>query len=230
MADVLGTIAAHWDERAATFDDEVDHRLVVPATRAAWSRWLSTWLPAPPARVADLGCGTGSLAVLLAARGYAVAASDIAPEMVERARHKADAAGVAIEVAVADAASPQLPARSTDVVLVRHLAWTLPDPHAAIPTWASLLRPRGRLVMVEGRWGTAVQAEPQPDDADIDHGDYAPIHGSLPWYGGVAADTLVPVLEQTFCRVEYHDLTADDDLWGRVVSDERYAVVAHLDG
>jgi hypothetical protein len=45
----------------------------------------------------------------------------------------------------------------------------------------------------------------------------------------VAANTLVPLLEQTFGHVEYHDLTADDDLWGRAVSDERYAVVAHLD-
>lgn len=227
MADVLDAIASHWDGRAATFDDEVDHGLADPAARAAWSRWLTTWLPAPPARVVDLGCGTGSLAVLLAARGYSVTASDISPEMVQRARHKAAAAGVTIEVEVADAAAPELPARSADVVLVRHLAWTLPHPQAAIATWASLLRPHGRLVMVEGRWGTAAQTE--PDDADVDHGDYTPVYRSLPWYGGVAADTLVPVLEQTFGRVEYHDLSADDDLWGRAVSDERYAVVAHLD-
>lgn len=195
MADVLEAIAAHWDGRAATFDDEADHGLVAPATRAAWARWLSTWLPTPPARVADLGCGTGSLAVLLAARGYSVTASDISGKMIQRARQKAEAAGVAVDLAVADAASPQQPARSTDVVLVRHLAWTLPDPPAAIATWASLLQPHGRLEMVEGRWGTAAQAELQPDEANIDHGDYMPVYRSLPWYGGVAADTLVPLLE-----------------------------------
>lgn len=58
MADLLDTIAEHWDERASTFDDEVDHGLVAPAARAAWTRRLSTWLLEPPARVADLGCGT----------------------------------------------------------------------------------------------------------------------------------------------------------------------------
>jgi ubiquinone/menaquinone biosynthesis C-methylase UbiE len=120
MEHLLGAIAAYWDGRAATFDEQVDHGLAVPATRAAWSRWLSVWLPAPPARIADLGRGSGSLAVLLAARGYDVTASDISAQMVRRTRHKAAAAGVEVEVAVADAASPPLAARSIDVVLVRH--------------------------------------------------------------------------------------------------------------
>lgn len=217
-------VATHWDGRAATFDDEPDHGLGDPATREAWARRLKGWLPAPPAAVADLGCGTGSLAVLLALCGFEVTASDIAPAMVERARRKAAGAGVSIEVGLADAAAPGLPERSVDVVLVRHLAWTLGDPAGAIEVWRSLLLPGGRLVMVEGRWGT-----PAPPGDDVDHGDYAPIHERLPWYGGVSATTLLPVLREGFARVEHHDLTGDDDLWGHAVTDERYAVVAHLD-
>lgn len=224
MDEVLRAIADHWDGRAATFDDEPDHGLTAEATRAAWARRLDGWLPAPPARVADLGCGTGSLAVLLAILGFEVTASDVAPAMVERARRKAAAAGVEIELAVADAADPGLPEGSVDVVLVRHVAWTLVDPEGAIETWRSLLRPGGRLVMVEGRWGTPAQPA-----EDVDHGDYAPVHDDLPWYGGVSAVTLVPVLGRRFARVEHHDLTGESDLWGHAVSDERYAVVAHLD-
>ncbi|WP_368406419.1 methyltransferase domain-containing protein, partial [Streptomyces sp. CC77] len=37
------------------------------------------------------------------------------------------------------------------VVVVRHLVWALPDPVAALRTWVRLLRPGGRLVLVEGR-------------------------------------------------------------------------------
>lgn len=225
VADVVGTIAAHWDGRAATFDDEPDHGLADPATREAWRHRLSQWLPDPPARVADVGCGTGSLAVLLATMGYDVTASDISPEMVERARHKVAAANVIVEVAVADAASPKLPARSVDVVLVRHLAWTLPDPLAAIAQWAALLRPAGRLVMVEGRWGTPSQDDEGEGDA-TDHGDYAPVHHALPWYGGVDAATLVPALRERFARVDHYDLSGEAVLWGREVHDERFAVVA----
>lgn len=207
-------IVAEWDARAARFDDEPDHGLRSVVTRAAWWRRLSAWLPEPAARVADLGCGTGSIAVLLASKGYDVAACDLSAEMIEHARAKAVAADVFVDLRVADAASPPLDSGSCDVVFVRHLAWTLPQPVAAIETWAGLLRTGGRLVMVEGRWTSAGDGERARDDA------------LLPWNGGVPAATLVPVLEERFDRVEHHDLAHDDDLWGRGVSDERFAVVA----
>lgn len=226
MTDVVGMIATHWDGRAETFDDEPDHGLADPSTQAAWRHRLSQWLPQPPARVADLGCGTGSLAVLVATMGYDVTASDISPEMVERARRKAAAASVPVGVEVSDAAAPGLPDHSVDVVLVRHLAWTLPDPHAALDRWAALLRPAGRLVMVEGRWGTPAQDEEEYSDA-TDHGDYAPVHHVLPWYGGVDAQALMAALQERFARVDYHDLSGQAPLWGREVADERFAVVAH---
>ena len=228
MSDVVGTIAAHWDGRAATFDDEPDHGLSDPCTRDAWRRRLSQWLPPPPARVADLGCGTGSLAVLLATMGYEVTASDISPGMVARARRKANAANVPVEIAVADAGVPQLGERSVDVVLVRHVVWTLPDPHAALDRWVGLLRPGGRLVMVEGRWGTPAQDDAEDGDT-AGHGDDASVHVALPWYGGVDAQTLAEALQGRFACVEQHDLTGETVLWGREVADERFAVVAHAD-
>src|SRR4051812_43836685 len=40
-------------------------------------------------KVLDLGCGTGDLACILAARGYHVTGIDISPLAVERARTKA---------------------------------------------------------------------------------------------------------------------------------------------
>lgn len=225
VEELRATVAGHWDGRAASFDDEVDHGLTDPEARRAWAARLAAWLPGPPAAVADLGCGTGTLAVLLAEEGYRVVASDLAPEMVARARAKAAAAGVDIEVTVADASHPGLADGSQDVVLVRHLAWTLADPEAAIDTWVRALAPGGRLVMVEGRWGT-----PEQDAAtDVDHGDYETIRHDLPWYGGVPAATLLPVLRDRGLRVEHHDLSGDLVLWGHEVHDERYAVIATFD-
>ncbi len=78
-----------WDAEAEHFDDEPDHGLRDPAIREAWRVLLREHLPAPPARIADLGCGTGSLSVLLADEGYAVDGVDFSPEMVRRARAKA---------------------------------------------------------------------------------------------------------------------------------------------
>lgn len=117
-------------------------------------------LPAAPARVADLGCGTGSLTSLLHDEGYALDGLDVSPEMIRRAREKVPAA----RFVVGDAAAPALERGGYDVVLCRHLLWALPDPVAAVARWVDLLRPGGVVVLVEGHWHTgagltAAQAE-----------------------------------------------------------------------
>jgi SAM-dependent methyltransferase len=53
----------------------------------------------PGARVLDVGCGTGKSAAPLLARGYAVTACDLSPEMVRRARRRL---GPDVDVFVAD--------------------------------------------------------------------------------------------------------------------------------
>lgn len=52
---------AEWDAEAEHFDQEPDHGMLAPETRAAWWEVLGVVLPASPARVADLGCGTGTV-------------------------------------------------------------------------------------------------------------------------------------------------------------------------
>ena len=61
-----------WGIEAASFDDQPDHGLADPRTREAWRDLLLEVLPTAPARVADDGCGTGTLTRLLTDEGYAV--------------------------------------------------------------------------------------------------------------------------------------------------------------
>jgi SAM-dependent methyltransferase len=140
-----------WDREAETFDREADHGLGDPECRAAWRDLLLEALPAPPARVADLGCGTGTLSLLLAGEGHAATGVDFSPAMVEQARAKA---GHVATFHIGDAAEPPLAPGTFDVVLCRHVLWALPDPAAALERWVALLAPAGRLVLVEGRWHT----------------------------------------------------------------------------
>lgn len=213
---LLARVEARWSGWADTFDDEPDHGLRDPVVRQAWQRRLRAWLPDVPSDVLDLGCGTGSLAVLAAADGHRVTGIDLSPAMVDRARAKAAALGLDVTFAVGDAGAPAMPSGSVDVVLVRHVTWTLPAPRDALRRWVDLLRPGGRLVLVEGRWhapdGDAVST---PEEA-------------LPWGGGVAADTLRDAVAPLVDRIVVHDLAGDADLWGRRVTDERYALVAHV--
>jgi SAM-dependent methyltransferase len=191
--------SAYWDSQAATFDDEADHGLRDPQVRDAWRRLLLPHLPAAPASVADIGCGTGSLSVLLAGEGYAVTGVDFAPAMIEEARAKAAAAGVSARFALSDAAAPDLPPGRFDVVLARHVLWALPDTGAALAAWLRLLLPGGTLVLVEGRWSTGA--------------------------GFTAAEAARAVLAH---RADATITALDDDpaLWGGPVSDERYLLVS----
>jgi 8-oxo-dGTP pyrophosphatase MutT (NUDIX family) len=76
----------------------------------------------------------------------------------------------------------------------------MPDPVAALWRWAGLLRPGGRIVLVEGRWGAI-----------------SPV--------GIAADTLVELAAPLGGRLLVEQLGHDSALWGREVADERYAAV-----
>jgi SAM-dependent methyltransferase len=186
-----------WDAAAETFDDEPDHGLRDPRVRDAWAARLRSWLPAEPSDVLDLGCGTGSLALLAARAGHRVTAVDRSERMVAHAREKL--AGTGARVLAGDAAQPPV-ANVYDVVLVRHVLWTLPDPAAVLRRWAHLLRPGGRLVLVEGRWGTL-----------------SPV--------GITADTLAELAAPLGGTIRIEQLGHDAVLWGRAVDDERYAAV-----
>jgi SAM-dependent methyltransferase len=191
-------VAAYWNGQAATFDAEPDHGLRDPAVRDAWTRLLVPLMPPASARIADLGSGTGSLAVLLAAAGHRVSGVDLASRMVELARAKATAANVPAEFEVGDAASPPWSARSFDVVLVRHVLWALPDSDAALGCWLELLKPDGLLVLIEGHWWTG---------------------GGLP---AVQATELV-LRKRREVAVTRLD---DPALWGGPIRDERYLLVS----
>jgi SAM-dependent methyltransferase len=189
----------YWDAEAATFDDEPDHGLRDPAVFDAWLELLSAWLPRASSSVLDVGCGTGSLSAILAGLGHRVTAVDFSKEMVARA--KAKAGGQAVCLAVMDAAALAFAPRSFDVIVCRHLLWALPNPPRVLERWSALLRPGGRLLLVEGYWST---------DA------------------GIRAGELIAELPASLTLVAHDELSEQSQLWGKRVSDERYAIIADL--
>lgn len=101
------------------------------------------------------------MSLLLAALGYRVTALDLSPGMLERARQKAERAGLPLEAVVGSATQP--PPGPFEAVVARHLLWTLPDPVAALRAWREAA-PGGRLALYEavpgrgGSWARARQA------------------------------------------------------------------------
>jgi ubiquinone/menaquinone biosynthesis C-methylase UbiE len=188
-----------WDEAAARFDDEPDHGLRDPGVRRAWVDLLREHLPAAPGAVLDAGCGTGSLSVALAELGHQVTGIDLSPAMLTLAKKKAAASGVSIRYALMDAAAPRLALGRYHAIVCRHLLWALPEPGAVLQRWARLLKPGGRLVLIEGFWHTG---------------------------SGMRAQEIASALPASLALRTVQDLSGQKALWGGPVSDERYLIAA----
>lgn len=191
-----------WDLEAATFDKEPDHGLRDPIVRQAWIDLLEELLPpdATGTSALDIGCGTGSLSLVLGELGYSVMGIDFSAEMLKIARAKALKSRLPITFEQQDANDLLLMGTEFDVILCRHVLWSLPEPAQTLAQWERLLKPVGLLVLIEGFWYTGVGLHAQ-----------------------TLAEMLPPVLEQR----QIIQLSKRPNLWGKPVSDERYAIVAH---
>jgi SAM-dependent methyltransferase len=102
----------------------------------------------PADRVAEVGCGIGTAVRELVERGVAAIGFDASPDMVEQARRLAPGA----QFAVADVDDLPLPDRSFDGYRAERVYQHLDDPAAALEEAARVLRPGGRVVLVDQDW------------------------------------------------------------------------------
>lgn len=144
-------IRSWWDADADAYDASAGHAMADPVEAAAWAAALHRFLPEPPARVLDVGAGTGALSLTASELGYEVTALDLSAQMLAKAKEKAGSRGH--EVTFVHARADEPPSGPFDAVMERHVTWTLPDPVAAMRAWREVVRPGGRLVLFEGSWG-----------------------------------------------------------------------------
>lgn len=118
------------------------------------SRALAPWLTVQPgARVLDIGCGVGRWSRRLAARGARVTGIDLSPTMIEEARRRAEAGGVAerCRFLVQDCAHLDVEGPFDLILSVTVLQHILDVGalRAAVRGIARHLAPNGRLVILE---------------------------------------------------------------------------------
>lgn len=144
-------IKAYWSERAATFDQSPGHEIFSENERAAWHALIERHLGRGDGRRAlDLASGTGVISHLMDDLGYKVTGIDWSEAMLARARAKAASRGRTISFHLGDAENTLEPDDSYDVIVTRHLVWTLVDPEACFAEWRRILKPGGKLLVIDG--------------------------------------------------------------------------------
>lgn len=144
-------IRDYWSLRAQTYDASPGHGIARHAEIDAWSQLIRRHLGDGKDRKAlDLACGTGVMTMLMHRLGFDVTGLDFTEPMMARARRKSDEANASIRFLTRDAEETMEPDDSYDVIITRHVVWTLTDPDKAFADWMRILKPGGRLLIIDG--------------------------------------------------------------------------------
>lgn len=101
----------------------------------------------PGERVLDLGCGTGNAALAAARVGADVTGVDPAARLLDVARSRAAAEGLAVSFRAGDAGSIPLPDGSVDAIVSVFAVIFVPDRAAAAAEMSRVLTPTGRIAV-----------------------------------------------------------------------------------
>jgi ubiquinone/menaquinone biosynthesis C-methylase UbiE len=236
---ITEVIRHHWDRRASAFDEEAGHGLLSEEQRLAWLDVLSRLAGPAPRRVLDIGCGTGFLALRFAELGHTVTAVDLSPRMIDRARRRAEEANHEIEFRVGNAVALDSPDATYDLVIARHVIWNLAEPGRGVAEWLRVLRPGGRLALIEGKWADnddmaryyrrPIARLREAGAALLGKGDsyrkYHRIEAQLPFSGGPTAERLTEFLRDNGLQDVEDEPLMDPILWGEMPEFPRYVVV-----
>ena len=254
--DLKEDIRAYWSTRSHTFDLSAGHRIEDRWEMPEWRRLFVEALATEGAwrlddcHILDIACGTGEISRVVLDLGARVTAIDFSEAMLEKAqlKHAAAARENRWSGLLADAENLQwFDNDNFDHVVMRHLAWTLTDPMRAYAEWFRVLKPGGRLLVIDGdharaglgkrlrRWIADRLPNGRAGPATDRH-THLRIMAQLPYGQGLTADKLIADLRQSgFCgfrrpslrplyRRGMRGLSLSDRL--RLTAADRYAIVA----
>jgi ubiquinone/menaquinone biosynthesis C-methylase UbiE len=143
IAPVMGAAGAGWLDRPEREAEEApDQALDSLGIRAGMT-------------VADVGAGTGYMALRMARRvgpTGKVYANDLQPEMLQKLRARSQREKLAnVETVQGTEADPKLPSNTMDLVLLVDVYHEFSEPQAMLAKIRESLKPEGRLVLLEYR-------------------------------------------------------------------------------
>ncbi len=146
-----------WDRVAGLYDFA---ELLNRRANLSMERETALWVP-PGSRVLDCAAGTGALSLTAAKRAGYVLCTDLSPDMLARAKGKAERAGfMNMEFARRDIFAPP-PEEPFDVVIAGNVLHLLDEPKRAVGCLLACVSSGGRLILptyLQGEAGPGFRA------------------------------------------------------------------------
>lgn len=142
-------IERHWTVTSARYNRWARNNLSTPRITGVWREVLQSGILGRVDHVLDVGTGTGILAFILRDFCPRVTAVDISSGMLEQARGNAQWLKADVTFRLADAEHLPFPDETFTALTNRIVLWTLPHPEQALAEWKRVLRPGGRLVIID---------------------------------------------------------------------------------
>lgn len=146
-------VTDHWNNRARSYRFNINRDFLRNGVDGRWRELLAEAIgESTPLKVMDAGCGPAVLTRLLLDLGHEVAAVDVSEKMLEAAREIVGACDGRVTFHQAGVADLPFEDECFDLIISRYVVWTLPDPVKALKEWGRLLKPGGRIGIIDGNW------------------------------------------------------------------------------
>lgn len=153
---VKAQISAAWDFWSQSYDGAHTYGLGSADEKDAWLTALRELVGPAPLRIAEVGSGTGQISLLLAELGHEVRGFDLSEGMLDLSRQKAQAAGLPVQFLTGDAEALPLADGEVDLLINRMVFWILRQPVTALREWRRVVKPGGRIIVIDGLWGQSI--------------------------------------------------------------------------
>ena len=133
----------HYDRRAEDYD-----RLIAPLERMLFGAGREWVYSRARGKVLEIGVGTGRNLYFYPTE-VCLTGVELSPNMLEIARRRARESGIEVDLRAGDAQHLPFPDARFDTVVATLALCTIPDDRRAVTEMARVLRPGGRLLLLE---------------------------------------------------------------------------------
>jgi ubiquinone/menaquinone biosynthesis C-methylase UbiE len=147
-------IKRYWSDDAGNYNKSIQTLVKSQKSKTRWQDLFVEVMGRDKLRVLDVGTGPGIIALLLAELGHSVTGIDFSSEMLANAKSNAAAFDLPVRFEKGDAEDLPFAPDTFDAVVNRYVLWTVTNPRKAISEWRRVIKPGGRVVIIDGNWYT----------------------------------------------------------------------------